>query len=358
MKIRIILLLAFSFTSFISYGQNLEVQGKVKVTEMDTTSIADSVVVWLPDGTLATRDANTIQEYQVLSISNDTVYLTNGGFIVVPVDSLSQVLNKGNNAGGNQIKNLADPTDAQDAVTKNYLGQMNQFDLDKFLNSGLNGYVDDIDSNYYKTIKIGNQVWMAENLKTTRYSDGTIISQINDKTDWSNTSTDSTPAWVWYDTTSTYDNLFGKLYNWYVVDSLSNGGRNVCPEGWKVPSVSDWNILTDFLTNNYYGHEGSGNDIASSMASKSLWTSNAVSGTVGNDTGRNNLSGFSAVPSGRRAQDGDFEQILNHTEFWSSEENSSSLAFWRGFGYLMSTVNSAAAFKPSGFPIRCLRIDN
>jgi uncharacterized protein (TIGR02145 family) len=98
----------------------------------------------------------------------------------------------------------------------------------------------DIDNNIYNTITIGTQTWMKENLKTTKYNDGTAIPLIEDTTAWG---VQPTPAYCWYNNDSSkYKNPYGAFYNWYVV----NAG-NLCPTGWHVPSDVEWTILTDFL---------------------------------------------------------------------------------------------------------------
>jgi len=102
------------------------------------------------------------------------------------------------------------------------------------------GEVSDIDGNYYKTIQIGSQIWMAENLKTTRYNDGSNIPLVTDNTAWSNL---TTPGYCWYNNdAATYKNVYGALYNWYAV----NTGK-LCPSGWHVPSEYEWTLLVNYL---------------------------------------------------------------------------------------------------------------
>lgn len=102
------------------------------------------------------------------------------------------------------------------------------------------GTMTDQEGNVYKTITIGTQTWMAENLRTTTYNDGTVIPNVTDNDEWADL---STPAYCWYDNDSaTYAQTYGALYNWYTVATDS-----LCPTGWHVPTDAEWTILTDTL---------------------------------------------------------------------------------------------------------------
>jgi len=219
--------------------------------------------------------------------------------------------------------------------------------------------VTDADLNVYNTIRIGSQVWMASNLKTTKYNDGTtsIPNETVDGT-WGGL---STGAYCDYDNTPSNSTTYGKLYNWYAVDNnastkgASNGGKNICPTGWHVPSAAEWTTLTDYLTNNGFGYGGSGSNIAKSMAAKSGWTVFGTAGTVGNDQASNNTSGFTALPGGYRQGIGSFEYIGDHGYWWSSIEASTSHAWYRDMGYNSSNVSSSNYDKNDGFSVRCVK---
>ena len=247
-----------------------------------------------------------------------------------------------------RITGVMNPVNDQDAATKAYIDQMSEMMLD----AGLNGVVSDIDNNVYKTIKIGTQVWMAENLKTTKYNDGTNIQNIVGEVAWGGL---STAAYCWYNDINSNSERFGALYNFHVVAATNS--LNVCPEGWSIPSESDWLVLTNFLTNNGYGYEGSGSDIGKALASRFRWTSDGAAGNVGNDLGSNNSSGFSSLPAGYRVDDGGFDDDGIEGYFWSSTEDSGNATD----GVFMLLSNYSANFTNSsenknyGMSVRCLR---
>ncbi|NDF60572.1 MAG: hypothetical protein EB100_05775, partial [Crocinitomicaceae bacterium] len=110
--------------------------------------------------------------------------------------------------------------------------------------SGYGPNISDNDGNTYKTVYIGTQQWMAENLKVTKYNDGTSIPNISNNTQWSNL---TTGAWSYYNNDVANNAKYGKLYNWYAVSPTTNGNKNVCPTGWHVPTDAEWTVLTDYL---------------------------------------------------------------------------------------------------------------
>jgi uncharacterized protein (TIGR02145 family) len=126
----------------------------------------------------------------------------------------------------------------------------------------------DGDNNNYPIVNIGAQTWMEENLKTTKYKDGsTAIPLVTDDTDWGNL---TAPGYCWYDNNeATYKATYGALYNWYTVST-----GNLCPTGWHVPIDADWTILENYLIVNGYNFDGRPTDnmIAKSLASATGWT--------------------------------------------------------------------------------------
>lgn len=162
--------------------------------------------------------------------------------------------------------------------------------------------VKDIDGNAYKTVKIGNQVWMAENLRTTKYNDGSSIPEIKNSIrhlgygyscpEWY---IDHKGAYCFYKNTIDKDsiNKFGALYNWYAV----NTGK-LAMKGWHVPTAAEWDTLQNYLIANGYNWDGTttGNKIGKSLAAKKYWDKSEENGSYGNNLAKNNRSGFSAFP--------------------------------------------------------------
>jgi uncharacterized protein (TIGR02145 family) len=217
----------------------------------------------------------------------------------------------------------------------------------------------DGDGYNYPVVEIGTQTWMAGNLKTTKYNDDTAIPNITVDATWEAL---ATGAYCDYDNTPSNSTTYGRLYNWYAVDNnaatkvASNGGKNVCPTGWHIPSDAEWTTLTDYLTNNGYGYEGSGIDIAKSLANTSGWTVSGTLGAVGNDQTSNNSSGFTGFPSGGRFSYGSYGFVGDIGYWWSSTEYSSSTdAYYRYMHYTFSNVTGGHSRKDYGFSVRCSR---
>jgi uncharacterized protein (TIGR02145 family) len=211
----------------------------------------------------------------------------------------------------------------------------------------------DGDNNNYPVVAIGAQFWMAENLKTTKYNDNTTISPVTDNTAWEAL---STPGYCWYNNDAdTYRDTYGALYNWYAVNESGDGGKNVCPTGWHVPTDAQWTNLTDYLTNNGYGYQGSGNDIAKSMAATSGWDTYSTAGTIGNDQLSNNSSGFTALPGGYRDYDGVFNYVRGGGCWWSATEYNATYAWSRHMDVGNISVGRLYGGKRYGSSVRCLR---
>ncbi len=144
----------------------------------------------------------------------------------------------------------------------------------------------DIEGNEYKTIQIGNQTWMAENLRTTKYNDGSSIPVVNDNISWLNL---TTAAYCWYDNDISRKDIYGALYNWHTVTS-----GNLCPAGWHVPKNEEWTVLTAYL-----GGE--------SVAGGKLKETGTAHWNPNSDA--TNESGFTALPGGMRGNGGAFKMV-------------------------------------------------
>lgn len=194
--------------------------------------------------------------------------------------------------------------------------------------------VKDIDGNIYHTVTIGTQTWLVENLKVTKYRDGTPIQNITDAIEWGSL---TTGAYCDYDNLLTNSTIYGKLYNWFVV----NDSRNIAPTGWHVPTDSEWAILTDYL----------GGD---SLAGGKLKEKGIIHWQSPN-TGATNETGFTALPSGARDYGGLFSCIGINGVWWSSTESNSLEASMWIIAYAGSYMGRYNNNKVEGYSIRCLK---
>lgn len=211
----------------------------------------------------------------------------------------------------------------------------------KAVNSGGTGYgsdatfttptqVSDVDGNVYNTVIIGTQTWMQENLKTTKYKDGTTLPEVTENTTWNSL---SSGAYCWFNNdASTYKNLFGALYNWYTVADV----KGICPVGWHVPSDSEWTILAGYLG-------------GSTLAGGKLKESGTTHWPSPN-SGATNETQFTALPAGDRNYVGGFSTILDYTWLWSSTYNWCQRMTYDD-GVLLRGTNEPR----SGFSVRCLK---
>lgn len=225
----------------------------------------------------------------------------------------------------------------------------------------INGIMDnkDGDGNVYNVVKIGNQLWLKENLKTTRYRDGTIIPNVTKDNDWEIM---TGAAYCWYNNDLTNKDIFGALYNWYAV---SNG--DLCPLGWRVPSSADWITLENYMIANGYNYDGSlsGNKIGKALATSTYWctvgSADAIQGAIGN-TGYpsyRNKSNFSALPGGYRdPYNGSFsgsESGCPALGYWWSSTPNSLTAVGRNLDAYKNSFNTGNELKNNGLSVRCVR---
>lgn len=192
------------------------------------------------------------------------------------------------------------------------------------------GTVTDNDGNTYKTIRIGGQTWMAENLRTTKLKDGTAIALMTDAVGWTNL---TTPGYTWYGGNS---DVYGALYNWHTVKT-----GKLCPDEWHVPSDSDWTILIDHL---------GGEDLAGTKlkeAGITHWLSpNPVTA---------NESGFTALPGGFRNLNGTYSNVRRYGYWWSSTERSASDSWARSLYFGYNNSDRVSSSIKSGFSVRCVK---
>jgi uncharacterized protein (TIGR02145 family) len=244
--------------------------------------------------------------------------------------------------GNKNITNLAAPVNAQDAVNKAYIEEKIEFMEKRLLSQAAGGTVTDIDGNIYNTVKIGNQIWMAENLKTTKYNDGTAIQLVTDSASWS-ASFPYNAAYCWYDNDeATYKNVYGALYKYYVINA---DNENVCPTGWHVPTNNEWMLmLLAFDVNAKIDYLGSASLIAGGKL-KETGTTHWLSPNIG----ATNESGFTALPGGHRLSDGTFIKVSKTGFWWSDGLSSFSLSYNHiGVGWSEGSLGS-------GCSVRCLK---
>ena len=195
--------------------------------------------------------------------------------------------------------------------------------------------VKDNDGNVYNIVTIGTQVWMKENLETTKYNDGSAISYPgSDNAGWlSNTE----GAYSWYNNQEgTYKSIYGALYNWYAVNT-----DKLCPAGWHVPSDVEWTILITFV-----GGEGIGGGEL-----KETGTAHWISP----NTGATNNSSFTALPGGYRDYDGSYYNITGYGYCWSLTEYDITHGWFRAMNYNSSNILRLGFNKKNGITVRCVR---
>jgi uncharacterized protein (TIGR02145 family) len=203
-----------------------------------------------------------------------------------------------------------------------------------FATKGETGSVSDVDGNTYSTIEIGSQTWMAENLKTTKFNDGTAIPMITNNAAWQAL---SSPGFCWYNHDSaSYDATYGVLFNWYTVNT-----SKLCPNGWHVPTEAEWTVLTDF-----HGGEG--------VAGGKLKEAGLVHWLDPN-TDATNETGFTALPGGYRTPDRGFGGIGVDGSWWSSSEMDTGIGFIRYLYNDNSRLDSGGYEKSFGLSVRCLK---
>lgn len=304
---------------------------------------------------------------QLLSVPY-ALYAENSGNSTPTIPNLETVLAENNSANNQQIKNLQDPTEAQDAVTKAYIdAQITeavaglQSQIDALQVSSGSGTVTDQNGNSYPYLTYGDQVWTLKNAEMVSYRDGTEIPQVTDNAEWQNL---TTGAWSYYDNDPTKP----RLYNWYAVMGIHDTDPNTpnkefAPEGWHVPTNFEWTTLEEHLIANGYNYDDTTteNKIAKAMSSTTGWISSTELGAVGNDQSLNNSSGFNTFPEGNRYYDdsvdnGEGEEAY----FWSSTEYTeydpdNAWSRYLYYGYSNLTTNNLSFSKQYGFSVRLVR---
>jgi uncharacterized protein (TIGR02145 family) len=198
------------------------------------------------------------------------------------------------------------------------------------------GTVADRDGNLYNTITIGVQTWMVENLRTTKYNDGTAIELVTDNTVWTDNYGNSA-CYCWYNNDEeTYGNDYGALYNWWVVNT-----EKLCPTGWHVPSPEEWITLHNFI-------ESNGGKLKEFGFTH--WNSP--------NTGANNETGFTALPGGYRNVNGVFSELGTNGYWWNDRKymGGPDLSYYGTLSYdSENVVQDKDLYSRSGLSVRCVK---
>jgi uncharacterized protein (TIGR02145 family) len=181
-------------------------------------------------------------------------------------------------------------------------------------------------------VLIGDQWWMAENLRSAMYQNGDTIPHVTSSSFWDPL---TTPAWCNYDNQAENDSIYGKLYTWYAVSDP----RNICPTGWHVPTEVEWSILSGYLGIN------------------ANYKMKSITGWPNPEPNATNESGFSALPGGQRPSN--FVNIGSEGNWWTNTENGANYANYRViYSNLINTngfLTAGAATKRIGFSVRCVK---
>ena len=187
------------------------------------------------------------------------------------------------------------------------------------------------------SVKIGEQEWMSKNLNVDHFRNGDIILEAKTDEEWEKAGKENRPAWCYYDNDISNGEKYGKLYNWYAV----NDPRGLAPEGWQVPTDSEWTVLTIYLSAD--GHDGK--------------EGTALKATSGWGSGRNGTDDYewNGLPGGSRFHDDSFIGIGGLGDWWSSSQFSASRARIRSLAYFNGGLIKGRGSKENGFSVRCLR---
>jgi uncharacterized protein (TIGR02145 family) len=284
----------------------------------NTPNIIDSISAVLDTTTLFIQeelDGDSTNEIQTFSVSatGDTLYIGNGNWVIIPYISSTQ------------------PHPLLD-----------------------------FDGNEYQTMKIGDQFWMAENLKTTHFADGTPLV---DGTGAGDIESDYTTKYYFFydDDSTTYAETYGALYTWAAVinnplgsNENPSGMQGICPTGWHVPSDDEWKELESFLGMSNPNLEGwRGTNEGSKLAGfENTWNEGII--LFDDEFG---VSGFNAIPGGYRSKNGTYLNMGSESHFWSASRSSSEWAYFRYLSSEHTDVWRSTNMKNSGFSVRCVKDD-
>ena len=315
---------------------------------------------------IGTGTANTTGSFSTINWGTGNYYLsielnTGAGYVAMGTTQLLSVPYAlyANSAGNSQAAtpNLADPSDAQDAVTKSYSDVQLQTQV-SLLQAQISAIQNAIVAPL-PNVTIGTQIWSSTNLDVTTYRDGTPIPKVTDPTAWANL---TTGAWCYYNNDPANGAVYGKLYNWYAVAGIYNTAslanpalrKQFAPTGWHVPTDDEWRILINYLDPNANGGATTPNIAGGKMKATGTLQSGTGLWQYPN-TAATNTSGFTALPSGNSYTVSTFGNIGFGGNWWSFSSLDTTYAWDYYLDFDVSDIVRNYDGKRNGFSVRCLR---
>ncbi len=203
--------------------------------------------------------------------------------------------------------------------------------------------VTDADGNVYNSITIGNQTWLVENLKTTKYNDGTAIPLITANATWVST---TSGAYCWYNNSVEYKTKYGALYNGYAVRT-----GKLAPVGWRVATYDDWKTLETYVSVN----SGVSVTVGKALSYNLDWNTSTAVGAIGNNLSLNNSTGFSALPGGYRDSYGVCDYLGYQGCWWTSTDSNSTASSVFYLNYDKYTLGFNNYARNLGYSVRCVK---
>jgi uncharacterized protein (TIGR02145 family) len=322
------LLIICTFIAQQSTAQVVEITGQAKVSTMLQDDTQDNLVVRRPDGTLGTRAASSLPASFI-----DTNRTLNTDLelakMLCDCPNLPPFLIDQLRDAGYSLENLARAGVPYDNLKHTFP-------------------VSDGSGIEYDYITIGNQRWLSSNLRTQRYNNGDFISTLTTDQSWIDANTNETPGLCWYENDQFANEIpYGALYNWFVIDSASNGGRNVCPIGWKIPTEEDIDTLLNTLQQGVsFGLDLNTVGKLLKTTGTDYWYSNVS----------NNVTGFSFPGGGYRINSsGQYVFQKTFGRFWTKDSASANNATSARFRSLNPGFDKGADSKGTGISIRCMQ---
>jgi uncharacterized protein (TIGR02145 family) len=269
-----------------------------------------------------------------VGINGQVIFPTNGVFSVLTCASSAIITPYGINPWIGEQPQLLTLTGGTQNVVLTVCG-----------GAGAQGSVTDIDGNTYNTIEIGSQIWMQENLKTTRYKNGTVIPTGLSNTAWQTTTTGACSD---YNNDTANTAVYGKLYNWYAVADPAG----LCPAGWHEPEDWEWNVLVKYI---YPSADTNCISCSQSAFAGGAMKEIGLTHWAFPNTGATNLSGFTSLPGGLRSVNGSYNSIGNYGNWWTASGYSATEAYQRFQLYNNSNIYRYYDYKSNGYSVRCVK---